>query len=67
MIRLIFKFMTLHSRKKTVTIHILPNISRSIINITMKFGQLQEHMMRNIFWKNHNQNVVKKLFPNLFL
>ena len=33
----------------------------------MKFGQLMEYNMRNIFLKNHTQNVVEKLFPNPFL
>ena len=30
-------------------IHILPNISRSQVNQRMKFGQLIEYNMRNIF------------------
>ena len=33
----------------------------------MKFGQLIEYNMRNIFFKNHTQNVVDKLFPDPFL
>ena len=32
-----------------VTIHILPNISRSKGNQTTKFGQLIEYTMRNVF------------------
>ena len=35
--------------KQMITIHILPNISRSKGNLTMKFGQLIEYKMRNIF------------------
>ena len=35
--------------KQTIPIHILPNISRSKSNHTMKFGQLIEYNMRNIF------------------
>ena len=35
--------------EKIITIHILPNISRSKGNRTMKFGQLLEYDMRNIF------------------
>ena len=62
-IRLISKFMTSHSGQQTISIHILPNISRSKHNQTMKFGQLIEYIMINIFVKN----VVKKLFPDLFL
>ena len=33
----------------------------------MKFGQLTEYNMRNIFLKNYTQNVMKKLFPDTFL
>ena len=55
--------MTSHSGQQTISIHILPNISRSKHNQTMKFGQLIEYIMINIFVKN----VVKKLFPDLFL
>ena len=35
--------------KKTITIYILGNISRSKGNQTMKFGQLIEYNMRNTF------------------
>ena len=41
--------MTSESEKKTIPIHILTNISRSKGNQTMKFGQLTEYSMRNIF------------------
>ena len=34
---------------KTITIHILPNISRSKGNWTVKFGQLMEYYMSNIY------------------
>ena len=34
---------------QTITIHILLNISRSNNNQAMKFGQLIEYNMRNIF------------------
>ena len=33
----------------------------------MKFGQLKEYNMGNIFSKNHAQNVVQKLLPGPFL
>ena len=36
-------------KQKIITIHILPNISRSKGNQTMKFGQLREHDTRNTF------------------
>ena len=45
----------------------MPNISRIKGIQTMKFGQLVEYNMRNIFLKNHTQNMVEKLFPDPFL
>ena len=48
-IRLISKFLTSQYGKQTIAIHILPNISRSKGNQTMKFAQLIEYNMRNIF------------------
>ena len=44
-----------------------PNISRSKSNQTVKFGQLINYNMRNIFLENYTQNVVEKLFPDPFL
>ena len=41
--------MTSKSCYQTIAIHILPNISRSKGNKAMKFGQLIEYNMRNIF------------------
>ena len=41
--------MTLQPWKQTITIHVFPNISRSKDNQTIKFGQLIECNMRNIF------------------
>ena len=41
--------MTSQTEKQISTVHILPNISRSKDNQTMKFVQLIEHNMRNIF------------------
>ena len=37
---LISRFMTLKTRKKIITIHVLPNISRSKGKQTIKFGHL---------------------------
>ena len=48
-IRLILKFMTSPLGWQTIPIHVLPNISRSKGNKTMKFGQLIEYNMKNIF------------------
>ena len=59
--------MTSKPRKQKIAIHILPNISRSKSNQTMKFGQLLEYSMSNIFLKNHTQNMVEKLFTDHFL
>ena len=42
------KFMTSQSGKQTITLHRLPNISRSKGNQTIKFGQLIECNMRKI-------------------
>ena len=41
--------MTSQPGLQIIVIHILPNISRSKDNKTMKFGQLIECNMRNIF------------------
>ena len=48
--------MTSQPGQKTTTIHILPNISRSTGNQTMKFGQVIEYNNINIFFKNHAKN-----------
>ena len=53
--------------EQTITIHILPNISTSKGNQTMKCGQLIQYTMRNIFLENHTQNAVQKLVLNSFL
>ena len=42
--------MTSQTGKQTIAIHILPNISRSKGNQAMKFGQLIEYNMGNIFF-----------------
>ena len=47
------------------TINILPDILRGKGNHTMKFDQIIEYNMRNIFLKNHTQNLVAKLVPDL--
>ena len=46
---LISKFMTIQTGKQIITIHILPNISRSRVNQAMKFGRFIEYNTRNIF------------------
>ena len=41
--------MTSQPSQQTIVIYILPNISRSKGSQTMKFGQLIEYKMKNIF------------------
>ena len=41
--------MTSQPGKQTVLIHVLPNILRNKDNQAMKFGQLREYNMKNIF------------------
>ena len=53
--------------KQTIAMQISPNISKSKDNQKMKFDQLIEYNIRNIFLKNHTQNVVEKLFPDPFV
>ena len=55
--------MTSHPGEKTIAIHILPNISISKGNQTIKVGQLLEYNIRNTFLENHTQNAV---FQTLF-
>ena len=62
--------MTPQPGSQSILIHILPNILRSKVNQTIKFGQLTECNMGNIFFlKIHKQNAVEKLklVPDLFL
>ena len=47
--RLTSKFMMSPAGKQTITIDILPNISRGKGSQTMKFGQLIAYNMKNIF------------------
>ena len=48
--------------------HILPNISQSKGNQTLKFGQVKEYNKRNIFFfNNHAENEAERLAPDLFL
>ena len=52
--------------KQTNAIHILLNISINKDRQKIKFGQLIEYDMRNIFLKSHAQNV-EKLVPDSLL
>ena len=57
--------MTSQSGKQTIAIHILPYISRSKDNQTMKFGQLIEYNMRNIFLEKSYMKCGGETIPRL--
>ena len=65
--RLISKIMTSQPGKQTIAIHILPNISRSKDNQTMKFGQLVQCNMRNIFLEKSYIKYGRESIPDLSL
>ena len=56
-VRLIWKFVTPHTGEELIIIHILPNISRNKHNQTIRFGQLIEYNMRNIFLEKLHSNI----------
>ena len=56
--------MTARPRNQAIIMHILPNISRSKGNQTMKFGQLIEYNMKNVFL---GKSYSGKLFLDHFL
>ena len=55
--------MTSQPGKQTIIMYILPNISSSRGNQTMKFGQLIEYDMKNIFLENSCIKYVEKTSP----
>ena len=57
--------MTLQPRKQIIAVHILPNISRSKSNETIKFGQLIEYNIRNIFLEKAYTNYGVEIIPRL--
>ena len=59
--------MTSQPGKQTIAIYVLPNISKSKCNQTIKFGQLIEYHMKNVFLENYTQTVVEKLFLDPFI
>ena len=65
-IRLISKFLTSQPGKETIAIHILPNNSKSKGNRAMKFGQLIEHSMRNIFLEKSYTKCGGETIPRSF-
>ena len=52
--------------KETIAIHILSNISRSKGNQTMKFGQLIEYNMENIFLRKSYIKVGRETITRAF-
>ena len=64
--RLISKFMTSQPGSQTIAIHILPNISRSKGNQTIKFDQLIEYNVRNTFVEKSYTKRVGETFPRPF-
>ena len=58
--------MTSQSGSQSITIHILPSISRSKGNQTMKFGQLIECSMRNIFLEESYTQCCEDIIPRPF-
>ena len=61
---IISKLMTSQSGQQIITIHILPNISRSNENETWSVNRKQRE---NIFFKNNADNQLGRLVPDLFL
>ena len=58
--------MTTQPGEQTFAIHIFTNISRSKGNQAMKFGQLIEHNMRNIFFEKLFSDCGGETSPKLF-
>ena len=56
--------MTSQPGSQTITIHILSNISQNKGDQKMKFGQLIEYNMRNIFLKSYAENEAGRLVPS---
>ena len=65
--RLISKFVTSQSGYPAIAIHILPIISRSKSNQTMKFGQLIGYKKKIFFFKNYAENKAERLVRDFFL
>ena len=62
-LRLISKFMASQPGQQIITIYILSDISRRKGNQTMKFGQLIEYSMINIFLEKSYTKCVGKTSP----
>ena len=55
--------MTSRPKKQTIAIHLLPNISRSKGNQTIKFDQLIEYGRRNIFREKSHTKYGAEILP----
>ena len=66
-IRLTSKFVAPQPGKQKIPILILPNSSRGKSNQTMKFGQLREYNMRNIFLEKSYTKCGGETIPRPFL
>ena len=66
-IRLISKFVTSQAGKQAIAIHVLPNISRSKGKQTMKFSQLIEYNMWNIFVEKSYTKYSGETIPRPYL
>ena len=58
--------MTSQPGKHMIAMHMLPNISRSKGNKTMKFGQLIEYNMSSIFLENVFTKCGRETIPRSF-
>ena len=58
--------MTSQPGKQTIVIHILPNILKNKDNQAMKFGQLREYNMENIFLEKPYTNCGGETSPRPF-
>ena len=65
-LRLISKFMISETGQRTITIDVLPNISKSKDNQSMNFGQLIEYNIRNNFFKKSYTKWGREASPRLF-
>ena len=59
--------MTSQPGLETTAIHLLPNISQSKSNQTMKFGQLIEHIKKNNFMQKLCRKWGREIILDLFL
>ena len=66
MYRLIPRFKTSQTEQQIITIHTLPNISRSKCNQVIKFNRLTEYNVKIFFFKNHAENEAERIVTDFF-